>query len=150
MVTAETDETAARAQRASVPTAATRRQPVLAPLGPPRLLESTVQQDAATEAASAAFEVEFSGKATFQHSPLKSPDWPWRIALYYGPSGTGKSLLLAEQTGSERVGAAPSTAAMAWLTPGFLSNCIHWVRSVESRGIYPWGLGVRVVPQHRV
>ena len=103
MVTAETDETAARAQRASVPTAATRRQPVLAPLGPPRLLESTVQQDAATEAASAAFEVEFSGKATFQHSPLKSPDWPWRIALYYGPSGTGKSLLLAEQTGSERV-----------------------------------------------
>ena len=103
MVTAETDETAARAQRASVPTAATRRQPVLAPLGPPRLLESTVQQDAATEAASAAFEVEFSGKATFQHSPLKAPDWPWRIGLAYGPSGTGKSLVLGDFTGSARV-----------------------------------------------
>ncbi len=103
MVTAETDETAARAHRASVATAATRRQPVLAPLGPPRLLESAVQQDAATEAASAAFEVEFSGKATFQHSPLKAPDWPWRIGLAYGPSGTGKSLVLGDFTGSARV-----------------------------------------------
>ena len=48
------------------------------------------------------------------------------------------------------VGAAPSTAAMAWLTPGFLSMRLHGDLSVESRGIYPWGLVVRVVRQHRV
>ena len=36
------------------------------------------------------------------------------------------------------VGAAPSTAAMAWLTPGFLSNCLHGVDRSKSRGIYPW------------
>ena len=43
------------------------------------------------------------------------------------------------------VGAAPSTAAMAWLTPGFLSMRLHGEWSDESRGIYPLGLVVRVV-----
>ena len=103
MITEQTDEAFARSQRASVATAATRREPVLAPWGPPRLLKSAVQQDAATEAASAAFEVEFSGEATFQHSPLEAPEDPWRVGLLYGPSGTGKSLILAELTGSARV-----------------------------------------------
>ena len=36
------------------------------------------------------------------------------------------------------VGAAPSTAAMAWLTPGFLSNCLHGDRSAESCGTIHW------------
>ena len=45
------------------------------------------------------------------------------------------------------VGAAPSTAAMAWLTPGFLSMRLHGEWSDESRGIYPLGLVVRVVRQ---
>ena len=51
---------------------------------------------------------------------------------------------------SAGVGSAPSSAAMAWLTPGFLSFRLSLDWSDESRGIYPWGLVVRVVRQHRV
>ncbi|KAH8061971.1 hypothetical protein JL722_3930 [Aureococcus anophagefferens] len=93
-------------------------------------LSSTVVLDAATEAASAAFEVDFDGKAAFQVPRVPPLPKHWRVGLLTGPSGSGKSTLLATLAGGARRGADvvaagadapwPSDAAVAAVVDGDL------------------------------
>jgi energy-coupling factor transporter ATP-binding protein EcfA2 len=59
-------------------------------------LSSEVKLDAATTAASAAFEANFEGRQDFHltHLPLKKLPPDWRVGLLVGPSGSGKSTQL--------------------------------------------------------
>jgi GNAT superfamily N-acetyltransferase len=56
----------------------------------------TVHQDEFTAAASAAFDVPFTGTSTFTAWPLPTVPKDFGVGAIVGPSGTGKSLLLAE------------------------------------------------------
>ena len=60
------------------------------------VLESEVVGDAATEAASSAFEIAFNGKHRFEVPRLPELPKSWRVALVNGVSGSGKSSVLRQ------------------------------------------------------
>ena len=60
------------------------------------VLESVVGGDAATEAASSAFEIAFNGKHRFEVPRLPELPKSWRVALVNGVSGSGKSSVLRQ------------------------------------------------------
>ena len=60
------------------------------------VLESVVADDAATEAASSAFEIAFNGKHRFEVPRLPALPKSWRVALVNGVSGSGKSSVLRQ------------------------------------------------------
>ena len=78
------------------PTVHSSTQTAVASFSTHQTLTSEVRLDAATTAASAAFEADFEGRQDFHltHLPLKKLPPDWRVGLLLGPSGSGKSTQL--------------------------------------------------------
>ena len=78
------------------PTVHSSTQTAVASFSTHQTLSSEVKLDAATTAASAAFEADFEGRQDFHltHLPLKKLPPDWRVGLLVGPSGSGKSTQL--------------------------------------------------------
>ena len=78
------------------PTVHSSTQTAVASFSTHQTLSSEVILDAATTAASAAFEADFEGRQDFHltHLPLKKLPPDWRVGLLVGPSGSGKSTQL--------------------------------------------------------